>query len=79
LPAPGWNAIRSTSRCTFTASGASTCKLNVVTWLPVPLAFTSMVDETATAVKPVPSALLVPSSAKTGERPPGWFVHRLSR
>jgi hypothetical protein len=51
---------------------------SVVTWLPVPVVLTSIVDETAMGEKPLPSAWLVPSCANTGEKPPGWFVHKFN-
>src|SRR5579859_617477 len=50
--------------------------LRVLTWLPVPVAFTSIVEETAIGEKPLPSGWLTPSCANTGENPPGWLVHK---
>ena len=47
----------------------------MVTWLPVPVVFTSIVEETAIGEKPLPSAWLTPICANTGENPPGWLVH----
>jgi hypothetical protein len=76
VPPPDWRNTFTISRCALNASGASTWMLSVVTWLPVPVVFTSIVEETAIGENALPSALLTPSWANTGEKPPGWFVQR---